>query len=130
MYKLTGITSDTIINLDRKMSKNLNIIYTRPMDFKTYKNYKMDKWMVSKLLRIIYNFDKFIDSEIPEFNYDTYYENDEFVEFEKCFEFIWEQINNYFKYSIIKLNMDKDIVFNILFNKYYIRFLEFSFNKL
>jgi hypothetical protein len=121
------MNSDDMIQLDRTMSKNLRIIYSHPMDKKTHQNYKTDKWMVSKILFIIYNirmFDVIIDK--IQFNYDNYSSNSVFIAMSDCFEFIWEQlirciskINDYFTDYY-----DKDEVFNIFFHKYYVRFVE------
>lgn len=125
---LNSINSDTIINLDSHLNYNIKIIYTHPMDFKTYKNYKTDKWMISKILRILYNIEHdYITNKI---NYDNHCENEYFTDFENCFEFIWNQILEYFKFidrDIYNYNFvlkSKDLAFDKFFNDYYSVFLE------
>lgn len=119
----SNITSDLIIQLEEHLNRNLKIIYNYDYepDSKTYKFYKIDKWIISKLLRIIYNFEQY---QVDEINYENYSETEYFTEFETCFEFIWEQILYYFKYSSHKFNMDKDSTFNIFFSKYFNTFVE------
>jgi hypothetical protein len=122
-----SLSSDTIKNMEYHLNHNIKIIYTHPMDSKTYKNYKIDKWMVSKISKILYNID--IENKL-DVNYDSICETYHFTEFENCFEFIWNQIMDYFRFKqsdISEYNYivkSKTMVFDIFFNDYYFIFIQ------
>ena len=122
-----SLSSDTIKNMEHHLNYNIKIIYTHPMDAKTYKNYKNDKWMVSKICRILYNID--IEDKL-DINYDSCCETRHFIEFENCFEFIWKQIMDYFRfnqsdrYDYSYVQKLKNSVFDTFFSEYYQIFIQ------